>query len=177
MSNPTQKLAFKGGRSAVQNSVVPRVYSLAEILRTAPTLVHAAAILQGDGVDCRVGKGFANIMFFSVSGITGAQELAKAEYVVQALNSARPKNMFEQIASMRGTSISIDIEQLRKAMRHAEASYVLGDTQTHMAHIIQSLSAIITMIETRRSKDAPLYEGFTDEPVSRSRRAHADATV
>ncbi len=159
-----EKLRF-GGVSGI--SMVPKTYALSEILCKKPTLSDAVTLIKGEGVECKIGKGFASFQFFSLSQRLGAQELAKASYLATAINSVRPPHMFEQIASVRGAAVSVDIHLLRKMREILRTKYVLDDvSEQNMQHAgqnLQALDVLDTIIEERHSHAAPVQEGISEK--------------
>lgn len=163
-----RKIAFGG---ITQTGIVPKTYTLQEILRASPTITHVVELLSGEGVDCKVGKGFASFQFYGNAGRSGAEEIAKADYVAAAVNGLRPKHVFEQIAAVRGAAVSIDVDQLRRVQTIINAERLIADAHSPLdAHKrMEGIKAIEEMIAVKRGQMAPVYEGF-DEPI-RAKRA------
>jgi hypothetical protein len=148
-------------------SMVPRTYAFSEILRKTPTLTDAVALIQADGAECKIGKGYASFQFFDLLGSAGAQELAKASYLASAINAARPPHMFEQIASVRGAAVSVDIHLLRKMREILHAQYVLNEIHVQKSVSVhqdsQALDMLESLIQERHTRAAPIQEGLSEK--------------
>lgn len=161
MMQDSKKIAFGG---VAHTGMVPKPFSLAEILRASPTILHVIELLSGDGVECKIGKGFASFQFYGMHGVSGAQDIARADYVATAINGLRPKHMFEQVVSVRGSAASIDIDQLRKVCQVIEAEIALSETTVtvEMQKRLDAVRAVEDIIHGRKLQSQPVNEGFDD---------------
>ena len=126
-------------------------YTALKLSLGEPNIAQAAKLIkyQDEAIGISPGKGFSTVAF---NNPNKPNALTMAKYLMDSLNGARPKGMFESIASTNGTAVQVNIDALRQAIKAYKPTDITWHHLNDIADLLEGKAQAIKPVQEKNDK-------------------------